>query len=145
MNIRLGAKKLDELFQVDVNLAMKLCIESAQLYFNSSASYHDSDMKLAQECLNIVDMNLKRKFYKQLDSNYENSSLKFKSIFNQETDLISAIKIVGEFNIPSLLPIKVRSMENRFDIIKIILEKNPNAYRDHEKLINLGKFDLIIN
>ena len=106
-NIRLGAKKLDELFQVDVNLAMKLCIESAQLYFNSSASYHDSDMKLAQECLNIVDMNLKRKFYKQLDSNYENSSLKFKSIFNQETDLISAIKIVGEFNIPSLLPIGI--------------------------------------
>ncbi len=140
-NIKFASKKLDDLFQIDVNLAMKLCIESAQLYFNSSTSYHDSDMKLAHECLNIIDLNLKRKYYKQVDSQHHEGGgggLKFKSLFNQEVDLISAIKLINDLNITNLLPVKVRAMENRFDIIKLILEKNSNAYKDHEKLINLG-------
>ena len=140
-NIRLAAKKIDELFQIDVNLAMKLCIESSQLYFNSSTSYHDSDMKLAQECLNIVDTNIKKKnFNKNLfDSNNENN---LKNLYNQEHDLIAAVKIINDFNINTLLPVKIRSMDNRFDIIKLILEKNTSSYKEHEKLINLGKYSL---
>jgi hypothetical protein len=137
-NIRLAAKKVDELFQVDVNLAMKLCIESSQLYFNSSTCYHDSDMKLAQECLSIVDSNIKKKTFNKnsFDSNNENN---FKNLFNQEHDLIAAVKIINDFNVTNLLPIKIRSMDNRFDIVKLILEKNSSAYKEHEKLVNLGK------
>jgi hypothetical protein len=89
---------------------MKLCIESAQLYFNSSTSYHDSDMKLAQECLNIIDLNLKRKYYKQVDSQHHEGGggLKFKSLFNQEVVSISDIKLINDLNITNLLPLYVQ-------------------------------------
>lgn len=138
-NIRLAAKKIDELFQIDVNLAMKLCVESSQLYFNSSTSYYDSDMRLAQECLSIADSNIKKKAFNKhaFDSTNENNS-NLKSLYQQEHDLIAAVKTINDFNLNNLLPIKIRSMENRFDIIKLILEKNASAYKDHDKLINLG-------
>ena len=98
-------------------------------------------MKLAQECLNIVDTNIKKKnFNKNLfDSNNENN---LKNLYNQEHDLIAAVKIINDFNINTLLPVKIRSMDNRFDIIKLILEKNTSSYKEHEKLINLGKYSL---
>ena len=59
-------------------------------------------------------------------------------LIRDEYDMIEAMRLMSEFDY-SIMPVRVRSCENRLEILKDILEKKENAYKNYDKLIELAR------
>ncbi len=127
-NIKLASSWLRDMYSVDKESAVKLVVTSTQEYFNSASNYYDPDMDFACACLQLVD----------IDPNVDHDHFKLKELLDSEYNLISAMKLITDFNL-NLLPIQVRLHQSRIDIVKDILAKNKGSYKEYEKLLQLAK------
>ena len=141
-NINLAADWLRDIYIVDKEAAVQLGIKSAQEYFNSSSNYHDPDMNFAKECINLVKCLISSKPSQEILQELANNDLviqKCLNLINHEEDLIMSMKLIAEFDY-TILPVQVRSSEQPLEIIKDILKKNENSYKDYDKFIQLANY-----
>ncbi|CAF1011878.1 unnamed protein product, partial [Brachionus calyciflorus] len=145
-NIKLAEDWLKDIYNVDKEAAVCLAVKSAQEYFNSSSNYFDPDMDFAKASLNLVqnlvfDSKTLNKEQIRLNSEVLNSDPMLASclkMITSEYDLITSMKLIADFNY-SILPVQVRVKENKLDILKDILKKNENSYKNCDKLLELAR------
>jgi hypothetical protein len=89
------------------NVVEGIVIEAAIDYFNSAAGSHDQIMETAKEILNLAPL---------LNDDVLN-----------ELHLIEASKLVATLG-SSMLPLQIRLVENKIDVINRVLQDNPNNY-----------------
>ncbi len=136
-NIKLGSSWLKEIYLCDKQSALNIAIRAAQEYFNACSSYFDSDMEFARECLNLIQEMM-------IENSSEDDRIKtdlFEAL-KYEYDLINAIRLIcDEFDF-NILPVQVRvgNEQQRMQIIKDIIIKKENSYKNYAKLIELGDY-----
>ncbi len=133
-NIKFSMSYLKEIYAENKELAIQIVIKCEQDYFNGASNYLDPDIYFAKECLDLV------KFLATSEANQKSEDPIVQKCFQMvayEYDLIESLKFIAEFNY-NILPTQVRTSMNRFEIINDIVKKNPNAYKDYEKLIKMG-------
>ncbi|KAK9304884.1 hypothetical protein QLX08_003941 [Tetragonisca angustula] len=107
------------LLKVSYEKTVNLILDASKEYFNSSKSLTDSNMELARACLHlIVDHNVQIK---------------------EEYDLINSLQILNEFDI-DILPLQVRLMQDRLQLIKDCLNKREDAYKSRQRLLTLAYY-----
>ncbi|XP_043281636.1 neuroblastoma-amplified sequence-like [Venturia canescens] len=113
-------KKNDQsLLKVAYRRAVDLILEASKEYFNSSKSLVDSNMELAKACLHLIT-----------DDN---------PMIREEFELINSLQILNEFNI-KILPLQVRSSQDRLKLIENCLENREDAYKRQQRLLTLANY-----
>ncbi|XP_047117537.1 NBAS subunit of NRZ tethering complex-like isoform X2 [Schistocerca piceifrons] len=102
---------------VSFDRSVKLVLQVAREYFDSSGDLLCPAMELAKACLQLI-----------VDETEE---------IQEQLDLISSLQILSDFNL-SVLPLQVRQCEDRMQLIKSILYKDPYAYQRWEELLLLA-------
>lgn len=130
-NIKMAPEWLRDIYAVDKLAAVRLVIAASQEYVNASSNYLDPDMDFAQECLRLVENMIGK--HADNDANVQQCV----QLVKNENNLIKSLKLIAELDY-SILPVQIRLKENKYDIIKDILDKNENVYKRHDRLIELA-------
>ncbi|XP_043477356.1 neuroblastoma-amplified sequence-like [Leptopilina heterotoma] len=112
-------KNEQSLLKVSYEKAVELILNASIEYFNSAKSLHDTNMELAKACLHLIAD--------------ENPRIK------EEYNLIDSLKILDEFN-TNILPLQVRLTKDKIKLIETCLQSWDTAYKNRQKLLNLGKY-----
>lgn len=112
-------KNEQSLLKVSYEKTVNLILDASKEYFNSSKSLIDFNMELAKTCLHLIED--------------DNAQIK------EEYDLINSLQILNEFNI-NILPLQVRLMQDRLQLIKDCLNKREDAHRSRQRLLTLANY-----
>ncbi|XP_071861564.1 NBAS subunit of NRZ tethering complex isoform X2 [Bombus fervidus] len=112
-------KNEQSLLKVSYEKTVNLILDASKEYFNSSKSLTDSNMELARACLHLI-----------IDDNAQ---------IKEEYDLINSLQILNEFYI-DILPLQVRLMQDRLQLIKDCLNKRVDAHKSRQRLLTLANY-----
>lgn len=111
-------KNFSSTFVLDYECSVDVVEDAATQYFNAALSVSDKSMELAQICLSLI----------------KDKS----STIQSELDLIQAVNLLNQFDI-TLIPLQIRLLPNKTDVIDMCLDNNVTNYKKIDKLLNIGK------
>ncbi|KYM76506.1 Neuroblastoma-amplified sequence [Atta colombica] len=112
-------KNEKSLLKVSYEKAVDLILVASKEYFNGSRMLTDPHMELAKTCLDLIE-----------DDNIN---------IKEEYDLIKSLQILNEFNI-DILPLQVRLMIDRLNLIERCLNNQKDAYKNQQRLLILATY-----
>lgn len=100
-----------------------LIIDSVKDYINSANSLSDPMLGLAERCLKLLSA--------KIIQNHPDA--------RDEQDFLNGLKMIEEHFDLSLLPVQIRLMDNpRLELIKKLLQKNPNSYKKSSIILKIS-------